>query len=324
MRIGAASKGELTPEALRGALERLLSSRVFVQSTRLSRFLRFGVEAALAGHMTVNEYSIGIDVFEKKGGFDPRIDPIVRVHARRLRSKLKQYYETEGIDDPIEISLPLRTYVPVFRPKPPRSLAEKRPAAFRSAPEPSDSILVFPFTNLSTSKDDDYFAEGLTRELIHVLSRIKEWRVIAWHWGGSETRQSDFRELGKQLNAGAALWGTIRNNQKTLRISAELSSIPDRTVLWSQMYVLESDDPLGSQERLARTICQGLRARAEAQSAAPVKSTSSPLAHGKWLAGCHVAKRRDRQSLEKSVRYLSEAIAADPRYGAAHAGLAET
>jgi TolB-like protein len=289
MRIDAASKNELPPDVVRSALERLLGSRVFAQSTRLSRFLKFGVEAALTGRMTVNEYSIGVDVFEKKGGFDPRIDPIVRVHARRLRSKLKQYYDTEGSDDPIEISLPLRTYVPVFRARPAKDAVEKRLAAFRSTPEVADSILVFPFTNLSTSKDDDYFAEGLTRELIHELSMVKEWRVIAWHSGGAEARQPDFRDLGKQLHAGAALWGTIRTNQKALRISAELSSVPDRTVLWSQMYVFESEDPLRAQEQLAHTICQGLRARAEAHAATPVAGTQSPEARKRCVRG--VAQR---------------------------------
>lgn len=324
MRIDSGSKNELTPDAVHSALDRLLGSHAFAQSTRLSRFLKFGVEAALSDRATVNEYSIGVDVFEKKGGFDPRIDPIVRVHARRLRSKLKQYYDTEGIDDPIEISLPLRTYVPVFRLRPARSLAEKRPAAFHTTTEVADSILVLPFTNLSSSKDDDYFAEGLTQELIHALSGVKEWRVIAWHSGGSEARQPNFRELAKQLNAGATLWGTIRNNQGSLRISAELSSIPDRTVLWSQMYVFDSDDPLGTQERLARTICQGLRARAETQSATPAAGTKSPEARKRCLEGCHMAQRRSRKSLERSVHYLSEAIAADPMYAAAHAGLAET
>jgi TolB-like protein/Flp pilus assembly protein TadD len=324
MRVEGNDKGEPSPEAVRGALQRLLSSRIFAQSVRLSGFLKFGVEAALAGRVSINEYSIGIDVFEKRSNFDPRIDPIVRVHARRLRSKLKQYYETEGSDDAIEIGLPLRTYVPIFRMRPKPSVA-KRAAAFRPQSEPADSILVLPFTHLSPAREEGaYFAEGLTREVIHALSLVKEWRVVAWHAGNGEQRPPDLRELGRQLNVAVALWGTVRKAQKTLRISVELSSVPDGTVLWSQMYEVEIEDQVAAQERLGRNICQALRSRAVSAQAAPGPGTPSARARSLYLKGRHLAASRCRASLERSLDFLSSATAAEPQYAAAHSALAET
>src|SRR3954465_14796767 len=103
MRAEIYDREEPSPDAVQRQLQRVLESKVFAIAPRLSKFLRFGVESALAGTNPVNEYSIGVDVFERDNSFDPRVDPIVRVHARRLRSKLAQYYETVGLEDRIEI-----------------------------------------------------------------------------------------------------------------------------------------------------------------------------------------------------------------------------
>ena len=86
---------------VRDALTKVLSSQGFVHSERLSRFLHFAVESALAGETDqLKEYLIGVEVFDRKQDFDPRLDPIVRVEAGRLRSKLRGYYEAEGQNDP--------------------------------------------------------------------------------------------------------------------------------------------------------------------------------------------------------------------------------
>ena len=78
------------PEIVRAQVEKILSSRGFARSGRLSRFLKFAVEQTLAGRSeNVKEQSIGLEVFDRKTDYDPRIDPIVRVEARRLRAKLK-------------------------------------------------------------------------------------------------------------------------------------------------------------------------------------------------------------------------------------------
>ena len=91
-----------TETQVREALEKLLASRPFARSGRLTRFLRFTVDHALAGTGDqVKEYLVGVEVFDRKPDYDPRMDPIVRVEARRLRAKLKLYYASAGKTDAI-------------------------------------------------------------------------------------------------------------------------------------------------------------------------------------------------------------------------------
>lgn len=102
--------------AIREQLLRMLDSPIFVNSHRLSRFLRFTIETTLAGQAeTLKEYLIGTEVYDRKPPYHPSADSIVRSEARRLRNKLKQYYESVGKDDSVFIYYRLGGYAPVFR-----------------------------------------------------------------------------------------------------------------------------------------------------------------------------------------------------------------
>jgi len=97
-------------------LERILSSAQLITSPSLSRFLRYIVEETLAGRNgEIREYTLGVHVFDRGDGFNPRLDPIVRVQARNLRARMVKYYEGPGAADPIRIELPKGTYVPTFQ-----------------------------------------------------------------------------------------------------------------------------------------------------------------------------------------------------------------
>jgi serine/threonine-protein kinase len=98
---------QVSNEQIRKQLDRILSSRSFRQVDRLQRFLAFIVEETLSGRGDIlKEYPIGVDVFNKDSSFDPRMDPIVRVQARRLRIRLATYYRDEGQSDELLIELP--------------------------------------------------------------------------------------------------------------------------------------------------------------------------------------------------------------------------
>src|SRR5215203_1182221 len=133
----------MDPRPVRAELERILRSSGFANSERMTRFLRCVVERALAGHgEELKEYLLGVEVFDRKPDYDPRVDPIVRVEARRLRSKLKAYYEGDGISDPVRIEFPSGTYAPLF--------------CERTAPDPPPAVspglitvVVLPFGDLS-------------------------------------------------------------------------------------------------------------------------------------------------------------------------------
>ena len=93
----------------------ILRTQGFAKSERLKRFLSFAVERFLAGDPdNLKEYVIALEVFDRKPDYNPKIDAVVRVEARRLRSRLEQYYATEGMHDPIRIQFPRGTYVPLI------------------------------------------------------------------------------------------------------------------------------------------------------------------------------------------------------------------
>ncbi|MGC2404551.1 MAG: hypothetical protein WA510_32470, partial [Acidobacteriaceae bacterium] len=106
----------LSEQEVRAELDRLLQSTLFLQSDRLGRFLRFAIENALAGNTDLlKEYVIGTEVYDRKPPYHPSQDSIVRTEARRLRAKLKEYYESEGKQNPVFIYFRPGTYVPLFR-----------------------------------------------------------------------------------------------------------------------------------------------------------------------------------------------------------------
>src|ERR1700746_3904933 len=112
---GAVDEERISEEAIREELSRILESSIVIQSDRLGRFLRFTVETTLAGDAEiVKEYLIGTEVYGRKPPYHPSADSIVRSEARRLRSKLKEYYESVGKDDAVLIYYRLGSYVPVF------------------------------------------------------------------------------------------------------------------------------------------------------------------------------------------------------------------
>jgi len=112
----APEQENLSEDALRAQVMKMLRSPAFSRSPRLSRFLRFSVEQTLLHRQdNLKEYSIGLEVFERPESFDPRMDSIVRVVARRLRTVVEAYYADEGRTDPILICFRSGSYVPTFR-----------------------------------------------------------------------------------------------------------------------------------------------------------------------------------------------------------------
>ena len=114
---------------IRESLTKVLTSPEFQNSDRLCRFLRFIVEARLRGEQDqVKEYLIGKEVFDRDSNYDPRLDPIVRVEARRLRKKLDAYYAGPGAVDPVRFELPKGAYIPEIRePAPVPAAATPKP-----------------------------------------------------------------------------------------------------------------------------------------------------------------------------------------------------
>ena len=224
-------------EALvRRQLVRMGRHPLFVGSSRIRRFLEFTIESVFSGRRAeLKEYVLGVEVFDRGTTYNPRTDPIVRVEARRLRSKLRAYYQAEGARDDVIIEYPSGSYVPRFR---------LRDAASDHR-EPS-LIAVLPFA--SASEDEcAQFAEGLTREVIHELVHCDAVRVFSGQNHGNPRARID-----------ALLTGTVRRSGSRLRVTAELLSTGSTQSLWSVAFEPVPSDPLTVQKQIAFATAHGL------------------------------------------------------------------
>jgi TolB-like protein/Tfp pilus assembly protein PilF len=302
---------------VRRQLERILANGEFAQSERMCRFLRLAVEYSIENRAAeLKEYLIATEVFDRKASFDPRLDPIVRVEARRLRSKLAKYYEGEGRADEIVIDLPKGSYAAFFSPR--TAAAPRRPDG--------GTIAVLPLLNLSADEENEYFSDGLTQELIHRLTRVEALRVVAWNSAVQlKGEPHDIPAIGRQLSVGAVLTGSVRRVGNRVRISVQLVDTTSNYYLWSEAYDRELDDLLKIQDEIARAIVSTLQIRMGAHATVPAGHAVTPNfeAHNLYLKGRFHWNKRTADGLRKSVQFFDRAIALDPACALCRAGLAD-
>ena len=284
----------------------------------MARFLRLAVERSLEGKADqLKEYLIGVEVFDRPASYDPRVDPIVRVEARRLRSKLKSYYEGDGRNDPIQFAFRPGSYAPEFCPR----------GGARQAEMPvANGVAVLPFANLGPSADDSYFSDGLTEELIHALTKFRGMRVVAWN---SATRlrgvEQDLGEVRRQLSVAHVLTGSVRISGPKLRVRAQFIDTATGEYLWSETYDRRMEDIFAIQEEIAQAIVRTLHVQLAhgAESALAARARTSVRAHEYYLKGRFHMHRRTPDELRRSLQYFEAAVAADPQSAVALSGVAD-
>src|SRR5215213_7042905 len=180
--------GRISDKVVRLHLNRILNSKTFSQVERLKLFINFIVGETIAGRGgDLKEYVIGVQVFGKEPSFDPRTDPIVRVQARRLRTRLARYYREEGNTDELIIDLPKGGYAPVFRTRDDAASAKRSLAATLVG---RNTVAVMSLADDSPGASLEYFCHGLRDEIVHALTSIKALRVLAVR--SDETRSDLF------------------------------------------------------------------------------------------------------------------------------------
>lgn len=304
--------------AIRRQLEKIAAHGLFARSERMVRFLRLAVERTLEGKADeLKEYLIGVEVFDRPSSYDPRVDPIVRVEARRLRSKLKAYYAGDGNNDPVRIEFRTGGYAPQIR-----LLGDGRAA---SRPD-IHTIAVLPFANLSASAENDYFSDGLTEELIHALTRLRGMRVVAWN-SAARLRgvEQDMQEVRRQLQVANVLTGSVRIAGPSLRVRAQLIDIATGVYLWSETFDRPMQDVFAIQEEIARNIVRTLRLQLSsgAEAALLARPHTSVSSYDYYLKGRYHLHRRTPDDLARGLQYFEAAVAVDPDSALAHAGLAD-
>jgi TolB-like protein/Flp pilus assembly protein TadD len=306
--------------AVRMQLEKILAHDLFTRSERMGRFLRLAVEWTLDGRADeLKEYLIGVEVFDRKPSYDPRVDPIVRVEARRLRSKLKAYYDGEGCSDPIVVELLRGSYAPHIREK------SEVPASPPRAQAGVATTAVLPFLNLSPNPENEYFSDGLTEELIHALTKLPGMRVVAWNTATQlRDRQQDVRAIRQQLNVDTVLTGSVRIAGPSLRVRAQLIDTETGVYLWSETFDRQMQDVFAIQEEIALAIVRTLRVQLSGGREDGLGRGRTTVSSYDWyLKGRYLMHSRIPENLKQSVQYFQNAIAADGTSALAYAGLAD-
>ncbi|MBI4501999.1 MAG: protein kinase [Gemmatimonadetes bacterium] len=188
------------------------------------------------------------------------------------------------------------------------------------------SIAVLPFANLSADADNEYFSDGITEEIINVLSGIASIRVTArtsaFAFKGV-TR--DIREIGAKLKVGAVLEGSVRKVGNRVRITAQLVDAISGNPVWSERYDRELEDVFAIQDEIAAIIVR--RLRAEMFEGAPrrrERPTASLEAYDAYLRGRFYFQKGTADHYRKSIDFYRRALSLDPDYAQAHVALAET
>jgi serine/threonine-protein kinase len=338
-------------DTIRRALERVLSSPGFSRNERLSGFLRFLVEKHLEGRDSeIKESVIAHEVFGRQAGYDPKVDAIVRTEAIRLRARLEKYYQAEGSQDPLVIELPKGGYRPVFRergPAEPESGAPPVPAAARAPGRRSwwvaaaatvafvaagstwwatrasrpVTIAVLPFDNLNKDEGTDYFADGLTDEIIRNLAVIDGLTV--------RSRTSSFAlkgkgpsEAGRQLGVDYLVEGSVLVAGDQLRVNAALVSARDGSLMWSDRYDRKLTDVFAIQDETSRGIVNALRLTLSGRRRYEAKLEAYDL----YLRGRQIMAQFPsglRPVALPAIEYFEGAVEKDPNYAIAYAGMAD-
>jgi serine/threonine-protein kinase len=187
------------------------------------------------------------------------------------------------------------------------------------------SIAVLPFVNTSADPDNEFFSDGLTDELISVLSNCPGLRVVsrtsAFAFKG---KSENIRNIGEQLHVQAILEGSVRRAGDRLRVTAQLINVNDGCHLWSAKYDREMQDIFAIQDEIAQTTASALEIslRPGAQPSAP-KPEKNLQAYHHYLKGRFYWNQMTGEGFQKALSHYQEALKLDPLYGAAYAGIAD-
>ena len=190
----------------------------------------------------------------------------------------------------------------------------------------SRRVAILPFANLSPDPNDKYFADGMTEELISTVSRIGELSVIS---RASAMKYRDtslpLAQVGKELDVGAILEGSVRKAGNRVRIAAQLIEVSTDKYVWSQTYDRDLTDIFGVQGEIAEQVAEGLKVQLLSPERAKLgaRPTDSAEAHSLYLKGRFYWNERTEAGTRRALKYFEEALEADPKFAMAHTGVAD-
>jgi serine/threonine protein kinase len=190
---------------------------------------------------------------------------------------------------------------------------------------PEKSLAVLPFTNLSTDAENEFFADGITEEILNALATIYDLRVAGRASSFSfKGKTQDLRAIGEALNVRTVLEGSVRRSGKRVRITAQLSDVTDGFRIWSERFDREIDDVFAVQDEIATAIADKLKTTWQQNPAVSAQRAPENIAaYEAYVKGRALLYRRG-SALKPGLAMMEQALRLDPEYGLAWAGVADT
>jgi adenylate cyclase len=187
-------------------------------------------------------------------------------------------------------------------------------------------IAILPFANISPDVADEYFADGMTDELIAVLSKIGGLRVVArtsaMRYKGEKATAN---RIGQELKVGSLVEGSVRKSKNRVRITVQLVDTKSEEDLWTETYDRDLQDIFSVQSDIAQQVAKALQLRLGVRESSAIRQhqTQNPEAYSLYLKGRNRWNSRSENEINRAIKYFEEAVGRDPRYALAYAGLAD-
>ena len=277
-------------------------------------------------------YSLGCVLYEMLVGEQPFTGPSVQavIAKRFVQTPADVTALREGISRPLARAVQkalARTPIDRFESGSQliAALAEPDASPVREkAAAPEKSIAVLPFTNMSTDPENEFFADGITEEILNALAQIAELRVAGRTSSFSfKGKHQDLRVIGEQLNVRTVLEGSVRRSGKRVRITAQLIDVTDGYHLWSEKYDREITDVFAVQDEIAAAIAGKMKTTLAGTASRSQRATDNIEAYEAYLKGRFLLNQRG-PALRQGLALMEKALSLDPEYGLAWAGIADT
>jgi adenylate cyclase len=221
-------------------------------------------------------------------------------------------YDLKNVETPLEV---YRVVMPWEERRPTESVTTRK-----------QRLAVLPLENLSRDKNEEYFADGITEELISTLSNIASLRVIArtsvTRYKGTKKR---VHQIARELNVGTIIEGTVRKAANKLRVSVQLIDGASEENLWSKTFEKEVEDVFAIQTEIARNVAETMEVELEAKERRQIerRGTENIAAHSLYLKGRYHWNERTEEGFKTAIKCFEEAIAVAPDYALSYVGLAD-
>jgi adenylate cyclase len=191
---------------------------------------------------------------------------------------------------------------------------------------PRDRIAILPFANMSPDPKDEYFADGMTEEIISTVSGVSGLKVISrTSVMGYKGTNKKVKEIGRELEAGSVLEGSFRKAGNRIRVTTQLISVADDEHLWAQNYDRNLDDVFEVQSDVAKQVAEALKVKILTPELERIekKPTESTTAYTLYLKGRYLWNKRNPEDIKKATELFEQAVREDPGFALGHVGIAD-